>query len=248
MKTLLSITTALLAGVVLVFSAPADARTVGSGRAATETRSVGPFDAVAVEGAIDLVVRGGAAPGATAQVQVEADDNLLPLVETVVENTARGRTLVLRTQRGQSMSTRRGIVVTLGVATLKSIATAGSGDVRVEALKAPSLRLSIAGSSDARLSGLETDEFELRIAGSGNVVAGGHARRVSVSISGSGDADLGALVADDVQVRIAGSGDASVTANQSLDASVAGSGDVRYGGQPASVKLSASGSGTVSKR
>lgn len=244
MKMLASIATALLAGAVLGFVPPAGARTVGSGQVATETRTVGEFDAVSTAGAIDLVVR----QAATASVQVEADDNVLPLVETVVENGRRGRTLVVRMKRGEHVSTRRDIVVTVNVPTLASIATAGAGDVRVEGLKTPALRLSIAGSSDVRIAGLDTESFELRIAGSGDVVAAGRAASVSVGVSGSGDANLEALVADDVKVRIAGSGDASVTANRALDVSVVGSGDVRYGGTASAVKLSAAGSGTVTKR
>lgn len=244
MKTLASIATALLAAAVLGFVPNAGARTVGSGQAATETRQVGEFDAVSTAGAIDLVVR----QAASASVQVEADDNVLPLVETVVENGRRGRTLVVRMKRGEYVSTRRDIVVTVNVPTLASIATAGAGDVRVEGLKTPALRLSIAGSSDVRIAGLDTESFELRIAGSGDVAAAGRAASVSVGISGSGDADLAALVADDVKVRIAGSGDANVTANRALDVSVVGSGDVRYGGNASAVKLSAAGSGTVMKR
>jgi hypothetical protein len=56
------------------------------------------------------------------------------------------------------------------------------------------------------------------------------------------------LVADDVQIRIAGSGDASVTANKSLDVSIAGSGDVKYSGNPAALKTSTAGSGSISRR
>lgn len=245
MHTLVSIVTALLAGAVLSFAPPADARIVGSGKVATEAREVGDFDAITTEGAIDVVVR----QAAKAAVSVQADDNLLPAIETVVESRAQGRTLVVRTKRGESLSWRGDTVkVTVDVVQLRAITTAGSGDVRIESLTTPALKLTIAGSSDARLAGLDTDHFELRIAGSGDVVGAGRARLVKLGIAGSGDADLGGLIAEDVSVRIAGSGNANVTANQSLEVSVAGSGDVRYGGDASAVKLSAAGSGTVRKR
>ena len=51
-------------------------------RAATETRPVGPFEAVAVAGPIDLQV----SQGATASVQVDADADVLPTVETTVDD------------------------------------------------------------------------------------------------------------------------------------------------------------------
>ncbi len=181
-------------------------------------------------------------------VEVQGDDNLLSLIETVVEPRAGGRTLVVRFRRGENISYRKPLRVKVDVVKLGAIATAGSGDVEVQALKTPALKLSISGSSDARLEGLDTESFELRISGSGDVVASGKAKSVKVSIAGSGDANLEALAADDVNVRIAGSGDANVTAGKSLDVSVAGSGDVRYGGGATVVRASTAGSGSIHKR
>ena len=57
------------------------ASVAGSGRSATETRGLAEFQAVAVDGSMDLLLR----QGATQSVQVEADDKLLPLLETVVD-------------------------------------------------------------------------------------------------------------------------------------------------------------------
>jgi hypothetical protein len=244
MRTFFSAAAALLAGFVLAFAPTADARVVGSGRSATETRSVSDFESIAASGSIDIVVR----QAAKEAVQIEADDNVLPLVETTVENTSQGRTLVVRLKRGENIRHGKPIRAIVDVVRLSSISCAGSGDVTIGALKTPALKLSIAGSSDARIAGLDTESFELRISGSGDVSAAGSARQVKVSIAGSGDADLAALAADDVTVKIAGSGDASVTANKSLEVSVAGSGDVRYAGNPSQLKLSAAGSGTITRR
>jgi hypothetical protein len=244
MKTLLSAMLALLAGVALGFAPPASARTVGSGNVITESRAVGTFDAISASGSIDVVVR----QAASEAVQVQAEDNLLPLVETVVEPAGAGQRLAIRFRRGESIGAHKPVRVTVDVVRLSAIAMSGSGDVVVEALKTPALRLALSGSSDARLAGLATERFELAISGSSDVVAAGQAREVAVAISGSGDADLGELVADDVSVRIAGSGDASVNAAKSLDVSIAGSGDVRYTGAATALKTKTAGSGTVSRR
>ena len=145
---------------------------------------------------------------------MQADDNLLPLIETVVESGSQGRTLQVRFKRGERVVNHGQIRVTVDVVQLKAVSTAGSGDVFVDGLKTPSFQLSIAGSSDAKLNGLATGTLDLRISGSGDVLAAGTATSVKLSIAGSGDANLAGLVADDVHVRIAGSGDASVTANK----------------------------------
>jgi hypothetical protein len=228
---------------LLIAAAPAAQAVTGSGRVATETRAVGEFDAIAQAGSIDLVVR----QGGKEAVQVQAEDNLLPLVETVVESGPAGPTLMVRLRKGENVSHGKPIHVTVDVVRLSSLASSGSGDITVEALKTPSLKLSLSGSSDTRLQALATDSLEVQIAGSGDVAAVGSAKRVTLNIAGSGDARLSELVADDVSVRIAGSGDADVTANLSLEASVAGSGDVRYRGNVSTVRSSVAGSGSITR-
>jgi hypothetical protein len=218
-------------------------RVEGSGKPASETRPLSDFQAISAKGPVRLVVR----QGTREAVEVRADDNLLPLIETTVESGSHGRTLVVGLKKGQSIRTRGDMVVTVDVVQLKSIATAGSGDVKVEALKTPALVLNLAGSADASLASLQTDELSVSISGSGDVNAAGSAGRLKVSIAGSGDVRTANLRADDVTVSIAGSGDADVAANKSLSVSIAGSGDVVYRGD-AQLKSSIVGSGSVTRR
>ena len=215
----------------------------GSGRPATESRSLADFQAVAVRGSMDLVVR----QGSTQSVQLQADDNLLPLLETVVEQTSNGATLLVRWKKGQSLHTRSKVLVTVVVPKLAALSAAGSGDIRVEAFNTPALKLSLSGSGDARLQGLTTEELGLSISGSSDVVASGSATRLKISIAGSGDVRMADLKSDEVTVSIAGSGDAAVNANKTLEVTIAGSGDVSYTGN-AAVKSRVAGSGSVNKR
>ena len=222
----------------------------GSGNSATEMRTLDAFEAVALSGAMDLVVR----QGAQQSVQVQADDNLLPLLETVVESGRNGNTLKVRWKREsgwgsgwQNIQTRNKVVITVVVPKLSAVAIAGSGDVRVETFSTPSLQLSLSGSGDARLDGLTTDELGVRVSGSGDVTGKGSAAKVKVSIAGSGDVRLSEMRADEVSVSIAGSGDAAVNAQKALSVSIAGSGDVTYVGD-AQVKSSVAGSGSVRRK
>lgn len=228
----------------LALAAPSSwAATAGSGRSASEARELAPFRAIAVRGPIRLVLRQAAAQS----VQVQADDNLLALIETVVEDGRGGPTLRVGIRRGESIRPRSDIVVDVGVAQLERIDSAGAGSVEVDGLSGPALALSLSGSVDARLRGLALDRLSLRIAGSGDIAAAGRADRLELSIAGSGDVRAQALQAQDVSVRIAGSGDASVDAGRSLEVSIAGSGDVAYTGN-ASIKSSVAGSGSIVRR
>lgn len=226
-------------------AAPAWADTVtGSGRMQTETRALSGFTGVHLEASIKLVVR----QSGTEAVQLRGDDNLLPLIETFVESRSGRPTLVVRWQRRTSIRNGNDIVVTVDMARIESLATAGSGSIEAAALKAESLRLSIAGSGDIAVGGLDAGSLDAAIAGSGDIKVAGRAGEVAVRVAGSGDADLSALSAERARVSIAGSGDVDLNADQALSVSIAGSGDVRYGGSVTEVKRSVVGSGEVRRR
>ncbi len=224
--------------------APAMAATNGNGKALTETRAVSGFQAIALRGAIALVVRQGGREG----VQVRADENLVPLVQTVVEGSGETRTLRIQFRAGESVRAVTPVVVTVDVVKLGSVASSGSGDIRIETLVTPALSLSISGSSDAKLEQLDTEQLSLSIAGSGDVQVRGRAAKFDVSIAGSGDVNARELTAGDVDVSIAGSGDAKVTAQKTISVAIAGSGDVEYGGDAVLGKRSVAGSGSVRQR
>lgn len=233
----------LLAAVLLLGWASAQAAT-GSGKPATETRDASGFSAINLRGGINLIVR----QGAREAVQVSADDNLLPLLQTVVEGSGDNRTLLIQWKPGESIRSLGKTVVTIDVVKLNALASSGSGDITIEPLKTPALSLSISGSSDARVNQLDTARFSISIAGSGDVRANGKAAKLEVSIAGSGDVKARDLAADDVTISIAGSGDASVQANKTLAVSIAGSGDVEYSGAATLAKSRVAGSGSIRQR
>lgn len=214
----------------------------GNGEAATEQRNAAEVDAVQTNGP-GVLLRQGATPS----ISVKADRNLLPLLETVVEDTAHGKTLVVRWKRGASFQTKVEPVVTVTLARVSALVVSGSGDLMAEALELPRLSARVQGSGDIRLTGLSVDELKLAVVGSGDIVASGRARQLAASIAGSGDIKTEALKADEVSVSIVGSGDASVQAEKSLSVNIAGSGDVVYRGN-ATLAKSVAGSGEVIKR
>lgn len=216
----------------------ARAATLGSGRSATEARTLGAIDEVTVSMGLNLVIT----QGPEQRLDVTADDNLLPLLETVLS----GSRLHLRWRRGESVVTRSSPQARLQVVSLRALACEGSGRIELQALKGERLAAAISGSGDMRLRGLDLRSLALAISGSGDLLAQGAAQALSVSIAGSGNVDSTALQAPAVTVSIAGSGDARVQAGQTLAVDIAGSGDVRYAGN-ASVSSRIAGSGTVKK-
>lgn len=217
-------------------------RVKGSGEISTETRDLGAFDSISLSGSFKVTVR----QGPSSQMELKADKNLLPLIETRIVESSKGRTLEISPKKGYSFSSKTEPQITLEVAQLRKIAIAGSGDIRVEAMKTPSVDISIAGSGDVDLVDMTSDRLGLQVSGSGDVKARGRTGSLSLSVAGSGDVHARELQADEVRASIAGSGSATVHAVKILKISIAGSGDIAYLGSP-QVSSSVAGHGNISK-
>jgi hypothetical protein len=213
--------------------------TVGSGNVASETRIATGFQEIAVGGSMKVLLRQSSREG----VEVSADDNLLPLIETRV---GKG-TLHIEVKRNASYSSRNPVVVTVDFIALKGLSLGGSATITGANIKGGKLNVSIGGSGSVKLTDVQLSALDVSIGGSGSFAATGRSPKLTASVGGSGGILTEQLDADDVSVSVAGSGGAVVKANRTLDASVAGSGDVVYSGD-AVAKTAKAGSGTVIKR
>lgn len=226
----------------------------GSGKLTTENRDIESFDRIENFISADVTVKIGKAQ----QVKLTFDDNLIDLVTTEV----RGSTLEIRSE--ESYNSRRGCKIEIVVPSLELAGINGSGDMTVSGLKAENfeldvhgsgdfegegevkyLSLAIHGSGDVEFKDLVSDEVSVAIYGSGDVYLDGEAGECAVSVNGSGDVDARRLEADDVSVAVYGSGDVYVRANDRLTASINGSGDVTYYGDPKDVNRRVYGSGSL---
>lgn len=215
-------------------------RISGNGDIATEARETGAFDGVALSGGFNVIVRQGSAH----KLEVKADRNLLTYIETRVVENGKGRTLQIEPKKGFSIQSSTNPSMVIEMPSLRAVSVAGSGTVKVEAMKTGGVDAAIAGSGDIRFANLEAEKLAMKVSGSGDIVAAGRCASASVSIAGSGDVKAAELLADEVKVTIAGSGDAQVNAARRLNVSIAGSGDVKYAGSP-EISSSIAGSGKV---
>lgn len=217
-------------------------RAEGNGEAATDTRALGEVSAV-VTHSLKVVVR----QGPTAHALVQADRNLLPLLETVFLDGPQGKTLTVRWKPHTSIKPRTPALVTITAPSPERLVVEGSGDIIGEQLKLARLTAQVAGSGDIRLHQVQAGELTVAVNGSGDVSASGQAARLSVRINGSGDVHCEGLRAEEAQVETVGSGNAQVQVQRRLAVSITGSGDVVYSG-PAAVQSAVVGSGRVTKR
>jgi hypothetical protein len=211
--------------------------TTGSGTVTRETRELRPFRAVELRCQGDLTLEQGDPRG----IEIEAEDNILPLIETFTE----GDCLVIRFERGlRRIRPTRPIRFRTATPELRAVEVSGSGSVYAPSVVTDALDLEVSGSGRLAVDALGAPALDTRISGSGHVHLEGSVDRQQIRISGSGDYRAAALDSRLASAAISGSGSASVRVREQLDADISGSGSVRYIGQP-EVHARTSGSGRV---
>jgi hypothetical protein len=230
---------AAVAPVAQVSASPgwfAGERVHGSGAIVKQSRDLGAFDGLELGMPGNVEVR----VGGSDSVIIETDDNLQPLIETVIEDGI----LKIRPVRKELQLNTRGMKILVIGRKIDSISVGGSGNVDAEGLRGQRLSFNVGGSGSINVRGLESESMKVSLGGSGNFRASGHTEHLAVSIGGSGKVSTGQLASRNVSVSIGGSGQATVWARQSLSVSVAGSGDVSYYGDP-QISKSIMGSGSI---
>ncbi len=212
---------------------------VGSGVSREEPRNISGYTSVVVQGSINVTLKAANDD----KVVVQADDNIVPLIETRLEGTR----LVIGFRPNVMLRTRTEPTVQVDFKRISGVQLMGSGNMRADRIATDVFEATVRGSGNLRVDQLDADVVALSLSGSGNVMtAGGKARALGINILGSGDVRSDKLDAREVAVRIRGSGDAYVQALDSLQADIAGSGDVRYRGEPR-ITVKRAGTGEVRK-
>ena len=118
----------------------------------------------------------------------------------------------------------------------------GSGNVRLqEVVSGGVLNLGLAGSGNIKAGKVEAATLHCSLAGSGNIQLEGKAGEADYSLAGSGNIKAFECEAAKVKAGLGGSGRIEVYASEALEVRTAGSGSIRYKGNP-SVKETKKGS------
>lgn len=236
------ITLALALTTVAITNAQWGRRVKGDGNVVTTERSVGNYDGVSLAGwfDVDLVA------GNEGEITLRGESNLLEHIITEVKDGV----LVIKTEKGLELKPSNwnsGILITVPVESISSVSLSGSGDiVGRTTIETDNFSTRIAGSGDITLA-VQAKEVEASLSGSGDINLSGRTTDFDVMVSGSGDIKAYELEAEFVKATVSGSADIRVTANQSIDAKVSGSGDIHYRGNPKKINSKSSGSGDISR-
>src|SRR5258708_2714183 len=188
----------------------------GSGVRKTEKRDLPAFTSIETTGAFEVELT----CQKPASFEIEADDNILPLVETEVKGG------VLRVTTTKNYSSSGGIALRINVPNLESVRSTGAGKFHILDLKNAS--------------------FKIESTGAATVVAEGQSKSIEISSTGAGKIDAHDLRANTADVRVTGAAGVEVNASDELDVT-AGAGRVTYSGSP-KVNKHISGAGEVTKK
>jgi hypothetical protein len=193
----------------------------GDGVHDTDTRALSNFLELEAVGVVDVLV----VAGAVDEVVLEGDRNLVASLHTRVKN---GRLTIapLRDEHFFPTMPLKAIVTTTG--SLESVSLVGKGTITVK--------------------DIDTSNLGVELVGEGKIALHGAAASLDVSIVGEGKVDACNLETRRTVIEIVGEGRGMVCALDELEINVVGKGHVAYYCDPATVKRSMVGSGTIIAR
>jgi hypothetical protein len=197
----------------------------GSGNVVEETRSVQGFNSIDLAGFGQVIVEFGSEEA----LRIEAEDNLIGLIQTRVQNG----TLVIEGDEDVTVIPTEPVRIFVTAIDLESITVSGAGDFQMPEFETASFQILITGLGNFTLEGITAEALTVGIDGSGNVsIEDGQVVEQTVTIDGFGNYDAGDLESEIASVEIRGAGDATVWVTESLEASLAGVGNISYYGSP----------------
>ena len=198
-------------------------------------RTAVPFTQLTSEGEFDVYY----SYSPTYSVVVEAEENLIPFIETEVH----GNDMVIKTARHKNFDNHFPMKVYVQSPYINEVILSGSGKMNVDSTSSSGFNMVLSGSGSIDAE-IYTNSFDARISGSGNIYLTGQTDQSGLKISGSGDIDAYEFLQGTCSADISGSGKMKVTVTDVLNAHISGSGNIYYRGNPV-VNTSITGSGKV---
>lgn len=186
----------------------------GDGLQKEENREISGFSSIDLQGigTLNIVCQ------VKDSCRITTDSNLLPLVETFVEN---GGKLVIRQKK--DFRPTKGLLIDVTASSLNKIMVSGAGKVQV--------------------SGIDSDSFEVGVNGASSLTGDGKCNTFKLAVSGAAKIDLSKLKAINTTVNAEGAADILVFASDCIKTVVSGVARVRVYGDPKNVDRKIDGLG-----
>lgn len=191
----------------------------GSGVRKTEKRVVSDFKEIQIGGAYELEV---VAQQETQGIEIEGDDNILPLIKTEVRNG----TLYVESDR--PFNVKKAIRVKISAMDIRG--------------------LDISGACNAEVKNIKADRFELNVSGASDINIQGETTSLKIDSNGVSKINAEKLTARSVNVSTSGTGTTRVYATEEITADASGASSITYSGDPKVVNKKDSGASSITKK
>jgi hypothetical protein len=190
----------------------------GSGKVATDKRDVKGFTSVDVSGVFQVEI----VSGKDYSVEVQADDNILPLIETNVSGST------LQIDLKDKASTRSDMVVRITAPNIERVETTGASKVTA--------------------SGIKNDSFSINTTGASKVYLTGETANLDIDVTGASVVDAEQLNAAIANIQASGASKINVNVSGELHSEASGASRIVYSGDPKTVDNHQSGASSISKK
>lgn len=210
----------------------------GSKNVVIEKRELPYFNSIEVSKSIDVFIT----IGDVFNVEVKADDNILPYITTEVVDDV----LKVGEKPKFSLVSTKSQEVHITMPLLLSIKASGASNVQVlNKIENESLFISASGASDIKLNA-SLSYLEVRLSGASDVDVEGYAEFVKAEMSGASDMKDYDFSCKYLDVNLSGSSDIKVSVIEKISGNISGSSDIKVNGDPL-VDVITSGASSVSR-
>jgi hypothetical protein len=181
-----------------------------------------PFRSLEVNGSVNVWLR----QGNPATIQILADSNLQPFLVFEFADDL----LTIRQKRSLHWSGTAKVLIT--VPDINRIGVEGAAEINIpDTLRTDQFTLDIKGAAMANLS-LLCHTFHSEISGAGEIRLKGRAESVETRINGAGKMAAKEFLIMNHDIRINGAGSVTTSVSDTLRATLNGTGEVKYSGNP----------------
>lgn len=189
------------------------------------------------------------------EVIAEADADILSITNILVENGILMINMEKKPETGnksvwskiEDLKVNPTMKVYVSVRDINELQVNGSGKIISEnSLASNNLNLLVSGSGEMNVD-IKGDELTAEVTGAGSLIIKGYASNLNVRLSGSGSLKAFNCPVPKATITLSGSGEAEVNVEETLNASITGSGNIRHKGNTKSVVRKIYGSGTIAR-
>lgn len=190
----------------------------GSGNVVKENRGVSDFTQVDVSNAIQVEI----VAQKDFSVEVEADDNILPLITTEI----RGNVLRIKSEKGYNSKTP--VIVRVSAPNIED--------------------LDVSGASKVNLTNLNNESLQIHSSGASKINVEGTTVNLEIETSGASKIEAENLKAENVSVDASGASKINVTVSNDLKVDASGASNINYTGTPKNFEKKISGASNVKQK